>query len=240
MLFTRLLDRLPLPAVPTQCAICRDWGGERVCGVCRERFIARVPRCRRCALRMPDAASPCGACLTTPPAYDGALAAADYAPPWDHLIAKLKFHEALDLCASLARLVDDAWRASGAPRPGLMVPVPLGAARLRERGYNQSWEIARRLARRIGCESDASLLRRVRDTPHQLALPPERRAANVHDAFAIAPGRVGTLRGRRVTLVDDVMTTGATANEIARVLRGAGAAAVDVWVVARTPRPSDI
>jgi predicted amidophosphoribosyltransferase len=91
----------------------------------------------------------------------------------------------------------------------------------------------------LACPADASLLLRIRDTPHQLALPVERRAANVHGAFAVEPKRRTELRGRKVTLVDDVLTTGATAAELTGVLRRAGAAEVHLWVLARTPAPND-
>jgi ComF family protein len=123
--------------------------------------------------------------------------------------------------------------------PTLLLPVPLGAERQRERGYNQAWELARRLAKQLGVATDPTLLLRIRETPHQLALPPDRRAANVKGAFAVEPRRLAAVRGCSVAVVDDVMTTGATAAEIARVLANAGAAAVDVWVVARTPPPDD-
>jgi len=119
------------------------------------------------------------------------------------------------------------------------VPVPLSDARLRERGFNQAWELARRLAPRIGGRAEPSLLLRLRDTPHQIALPPGERAGNVRGAFAIEPRRRSEIRGRTVALVDDVMTTGSTAAEIAHVLRHAGASRIEVWVVARTPRPAD-
>jgi ComF family protein len=233
----RLLSRLP--ALPTQCALCRGWSGERVCAACRERCAARVPRCVRCALRVPEGVATCGACLAHPPPFDTAVAALDYGPPWDRLVAAFKFHAALDLAAPLARFVADAWRLGGAPRPDRLVPVPLSAARLAERGYNQAWQLARPLARWLGCAADARLLLRIKDTPHQLAFPVERRAANVQSAFAVEPARRAEVRGRHIAVVDDVMTTGATAAEIARVLRQAGAAAVHVWVVARTPAPAD-
>jgi len=126
---------------------------------------------------------------------------------------------------------------AGRPAPGLLLPVPLSLQRLRERGYNQAWELARRLARALGTRADARLLLRIRDTPHQLALPPEERAANVRGAFAVEPARRAELRGASVTVVDDVLTTGATLREIARVLRHAGVAQVHVWTLARTPRP---
>lgn len=181
----------------------------------------------------------CGACLTSPPAFDAALAAVDYAHPWDHLIARFKFHAALDLAAPLADRLACARQAAGLPATELLIPVPLAGPRLRERGYNQAWEIARRLARALSCPADARLLLRIRDTPHQLALAPDRRAANVKAAFAIEPTRLAEVHGRRITIVDDVMTSGATAAEIARALKQAGAASVDVWVAARTPAPHD-
>jgi len=235
-----LLRRLAshLPVLPSQCALCRGWDRDRLCAACRERFGQRAARCTRCALRVPAGAPVCGACLTDPPPYDGALAAVDYGHPWDQLIGPFKFHGALDLAQPLAAGLADAWRASGRPLPDALVPVPLAPARLRERGYNQAWEIARRVARAIGCKADARLVRRVRDTPHQLALPPQQRSANVHAAFAVDPRRAAQLAGRRVAIVDDVMTTGATAAEMARVLRAAGAAGVEAWVVARTPAPA--
>jgi ComF family protein len=237
VLFRRLLSRAP--ALPTQCALCRGWERERVCAACRARFVEAVPRCVRCALRVPDGVTQCGACLAAPPPFDTTLAALDYGHPWDGLIGRFKFHAALDLGASLAQLLAEAWRASGRPRPDWLLPVPLSPQRLRERGYNQAWEIARRLAQMLAIRAEPRLLLRLKDTPHQLALPIEQRAANVHAAFAVEPARRAELRGRRVALVDDVMTTGATAAEIARVLRQAGASAVDVWVVARTPAPAD-
>jgi ComF family protein len=170
-----------------------------------------------------------------------------YGYPWDRLVAGFKFHAALELAnAFAARMLEARERAgavleepAGADAAPLLLPVPLSAERLRERGYNQAWELTRRLGRALRMPTEAALLLRVRDTPHQLTLAPEKRAANVHDAFAIEPRRSEEIRGRRVTLVDDVMTSGATAAECARVLLQAGAAQVDVWVFARTPRPHD-
>ena len=155
------------------------------------------------------------------------------------MIGAFKFHGALDLTAALVDLMADARTGSARPETTLLLPVPLSRRRLRERGYNQAWELARRLGRRIGCDSDCDLLLRIRDTPHQLTAPPERRAANVRGAFAIEPRRRGELRGRSVTLVDVVMSSAATASELTRVLQAAGAARVEVWVIARTPRADE-
>jgi len=239
VLFNRLLRATAAhaAALPSLCAVCRGWGTQRVCGACVQRFAGRRPRCVRCALQVPDGVAVCGACLSAPPPFARTIAAVDYDHPWDGLITHFKFHGALELVAALTQRMLAAAAHQGAPPTALLLPVPLSAQRLRERGYNQAWELARRLGRALDCAADAQLLLRIRDTPHQLAFPPERRAGNVRAAFAVEPGRRAELRGRAVTLVDDVMTTGATASEVARVLLQAGASEVAVWVIARTPRP---
>lgn len=224
-------------ALPSLCAVCNGWGVTRICDSCRTRFAAPHQRCSRCALEVDARVEICGTCLVDPPPHRHALAAVNYAWPWSSLIANFKFHGALDLAPACADLLLAAQHRGRMPRPTLLVPVPLSAARLRERGYNQAWELARRVGRKLRVAADPELLRRVRDTPHQLALAPDRRAANVRGAFTVAPAASVALRGRDVTLVDDVMTTGATVAEAARVLLAAGAAQVDVWIVARTPRP---
>jgi ComF family protein len=222
---------------PSLCGVCRAWGRGRVCADCLDRFAARVPRCRRCALPVGAATPVCGACLTMPPAFDAALAAVDYAAPWDRLVTAFKFHDGLDLAALFADAVVAAERHRGALRPTLLLPVPLAPRRLRERGYNQAWELARDIARRLGIAADGDLLLRIRETAHQLALPLVDRAGSVRGAFAVEPRRRAELADRHVAIVDDVMTTGVTAAEIAGVVKQSGAAMVEVWVLARTPRP---
>ena len=222
-------------ALPTQCAVCRGWDRQRLCRDCTARHLDAAPRCRHCAQRVPEGHDVCGACLREPPPYEACVALADYAWPWDTLVSRLKFHDALDLAPLLADALADAVAARGDPLPHWVLPVPLAPQRLRERGYNQAWELARRVARRLGCRSDASLLLRIKDTPPQLALPREARAANLRGAFLVEPRRAARLQGCDVALVDDVLTTGATAGEAALTLRRAGAARVRCWVVARTP-----
>ena len=230
---------LALPPLPSLCAVCHAWGMHRVCADCLARFAPTTSRCPRCALGLPAAGSACGHCLRDPPPYAAAVAALHYSHPWDGLITRYKFHAALDLAPMLAARLLDAVRQSGVPHPSLLLPVPLSAQRLRERGYNQAWELARRIGRALHCQVDARMLLRVKDGPHQLVLPRDQRAANVRGAFAVEPLRCSELRGRSVALVDDVMTTSATAAEATRVLLQAGAADVQVWVVARTPHPDD-
>lgn len=226
-----------LARLPGQCAICHGWDTQRVCLPCISRFNPPVARCQQCALRVPEGVLRCGRCLKNPPPFDASLAAVDYAFPWDRLIARFKFKGALDLTACLADRLAEAHRQTGAPAPDLILPVPLSTERLVERGYNQSWELARHLAGRLGSRAEGRWLVRLRDTAHQLDLPPEEREANVSGAFAVEPGRRREIAGRDITLVDDVMTTAATAGELTNVLRQAGAARVVVWVVARTAEP---
>lgn len=181
----------------------------------------------------------CGACLRDPPPFERTVAAVDYAHPWDRLIAGYKFHQALDLAPAFAACMFEALQRSGTARPDLLLPVPLSESRLRERGYNQAWELTRRLGRALHHPADAQLLLRVKDSQHQAALPLAQRAAHVRGAFAVEPRRRRELQGREIALIDDVMTTGATAAEVSRVLLQAGAARVQLWVLARTPRPED-
>ncbi len=181
----------------------------------------------------------CGACLVDPPPYDAAIAGVHYAHPWSMLITKFKFHEAVDLTQALTDRLVTAQRNGGSPPPDLLLPVPLSDERLLERGYNQAWELTRRVAQRLELQADAQLLLRIRHNAHQLTLPPEARAANVRGAFAVEPLRRDELQDRHVAVVDDVMTTGATFAEIARVLKHAGAARVEAWALARTPRPGN-
>jgi ComF family protein len=177
----------------------------------------------------------CGACITAPLPFVRTVAAVDYGFPWSGLVTALKFHAALDLCDGLALLLTDAVRRSAAPLPQLLLPVPLGADRQAERGMNQAWELARRVAARLRLRSQAALLTRRVETPHLADLPRDERARAIRGAFALAPGATASLRGQHVALVDDVMTTGATAAEAARTLLGGGAASVQLWVFARTP-----
>ena len=181
----------------------------------------------------------CGTCLAAPPVFDASIACVDYLAPWDRLVTAFKFHAALDLGPVFATPIANAAVAAGAPRPDLLLPVPLAAARLRERGYNQAWELARRTGQQLGIPTEPSMLLRIRDTSHQLSLPPAARAGNVHGAFAVEPARRKEVSGRSIAVVDDVMTTGSTAAAIASALKQAGAAHVSIWVYARTPRPGE-
>ncbi|WP_157263567.1 ComF family protein [Azohydromonas aeria] len=225
--------------LPSQCAVCHAWDAGRLCRDCCTRFIPLVPRCPGCALPLAAPGAPCADCLRMPLPFERCVAALDYAWPWSGVIGQLKFRDGLDLTAALSALLLQALQRAAPPPVELLLPLPLGPQRLRERGYNQAWELARRVALALDLQADARLLLRLIDTPRQSGLAQAERQLNVRGAFGLAPGRASALRGRRVALIDDVMTTGATAAEAARTLLDAGAAAVQLWVLARTPRPSD-
>jgi ComF family protein len=226
------LAQLPLPS---QCEVCRTWAHAALCPDCVARFAAVVPRCPRCGLRLGLPAPACVACLRQAPPFERTVCVADYAFPWQQLIADFKFRGRVELARLLSERLLAAVRVAGASAPGLVLPVPLAPQRLAERGYNQAWELARRVAAALGLPAVPDLLLRPLATAQQAELGRAERQRNLRTAFMVDPRRRGELQGRRVALVDDVMTTEATAREASATLLRAGAAAVDVWVLARTP-----
>ena len=168
----------------------------------------------------------CGACLDSPPRYARVVAAFSYGYPLDAVIRAYKYGGRV----AHARLLGSALAAVATRDADAIVAMPLAPARLAERGFNQALEIARVVARITGIPLLPFACRKVVDTAPQAQLPWKERAKNVRRAFVCD----ADLAGRRVAVVDDVLTTGATLNELARVLRKAGAAEVAGWVVART------
>lgn len=208
-----------------------------MCSTCLLGFAAPRSRCRLCALPLPGQARVCGECLKTPPPFAAAVAAVDYAFPWNGLIAGLKFRGGIEHAATLAGLLAGAVHRSLAAgdvlAPDLVVPVPLAPTRLRQRGHNQAWELARRVARPWRLPALADAMARWQDTAPQMSLTRAQRLSNLRGAFVVTPKGRPRIAGRRVALVDDVMTTGATAAEAALTLLRGGASEVQVWVLAR-------
>jgi len=230
---------------PALCPVCErplaDGRRDPLCGDCW-RAIERIapPWCRRCgrplavldgddALPPAVAAVPCGACATDPPAFDWARAAADYRGTLREALHAFKFGGKRWLARPLAALIVEQCAASVPPGASALVPVPLARARERERGFNQAALLAERLAGPLGLPVRAAWLARRRATLPQSELTAAERAANVRGVF----GAAAAVAGRHVIVVDDVLTTGATAAECARSLRAAGAASVGVLTVAR-------
>ena len=217
--------------LPSRCAICRSWPSAPVCETCIAHHAQPTRRCQRCALPLP-AGSLCGHCLKSPPPIDACLCATAYAWPWTDLVAQFKFQAQPGWAGSLAMLmrsgdgVEDALDAAD-----WVLPIPLSRERLAERGYNQSWLLAQHLC---PGKAQGQLLLRTRDTPSQRTLPRRERMANLEGAFAVDPLHAHELRGKRVVLVDDVMTSGASLHTAARVLRQVGVRHIAAVVLART------
>ncbi|SAL57644.1 ComF family protein [Caballeronia arvi] len=240
--FASTIKRLTDIALPNQCALCGNLSQELLCEGCDAQYWNEPRlRCATCALPLgasdmrrerDDTRAHCAACLESPPAFNDTLALADYRAPLDTLAVELKFRARLAAGETFARNLHALFEDSDLPVPDVIVPVPLSRARIVARGYNQAWAIARPLARSMGVPSDASIVARVRHTSAQSRLDQDARRRNVASAFSIS----GDVRGKHVGVVDDVMTSGATLDALARMLKLAGARRVTNFVALRTPK----
>lgn len=215
--------------MPQDCLLCGAPSGETLlCGACSA-GLPRLPAasCPVCAETAPGSVV-CGSCLGTPPQFDATLAAFRYAYPADKLIQALKYQWRIATADFFAR----AMLAGPRPAGDLIVPLPLHSKRLTERGFNQSVEIARPLARALQLPLELDGCIRSRDTTPQASLPWKARKKNIRGAFECHVD----LTGKAVIVVDDVMTTGATLDEFARTLKAHGATRVTNWVAVRTIR----
>ena len=226
-----LVDNL----LPSQCLLCLA-PARRHC-LCPD-CLADLPwlgtACTGCALPLPDGheRTRCDDCERLPPPWQQASALFRYEFPLDRLIAALKYHGRLALAATFAGLLAD--QCPPDMQPDLLLPVPLHERRLRQRGYHQTALLAAAMARSLSIPADSHGLRRLRDTAMQKNLDSEARLANLRDAF---DWRGGSLSGRHVMLIDDVLTTGATLRALCPCLQAAGATRIDVMVIARTLPP---
>lgn len=233
--------RLQFALLPPHCLLCGARGetARDLCAACLADLALNRIACARCALPLAAPAALCGECLKNEPAFDAAFAPYLYGHPLDLLLTRLKFGHSLAAGRVLAELWSAALRSALtdgaiAALPDAIVPVPLHAARLRERGYNQALELAKPLAREFGIPLAPELLRRARATAAQSDLDAATRRKNLRGAFEVDARRVAPLP-THIALLDDVMTTGATLRECARTLKRAGAARVDIWALARAP-----
>ena len=213
---------------PTMCTLCGGHGqrGRELCPGCEGDLPRIESACLQCGAPLP-AQGLCGRCQQRPPAFTNTVAVFNYQPPVDVLIKRLKFKGDLHIAELLGGLMAD--RLAMSDTPDVLVPVPLHPRRLRERGFNQALELARPIARRLGVPMEWRHVTRSRATDPQSELPAKFRSRNVKDAFSVAAG----FAAQRVAIVDDVMTTGYTVNELALTLRHHGVVHISVWICAR-------
>lgn len=223
------------------CLICDETteSAHCVCNVCETELPWLLDQCDVCALPLPMEGLTCGQCQKKPPAFKHVIAPWSYSFPVDSLISRFKHQARWPLGHMLARLlaqhVQHRFDNTDLARPDCLLPVPLARKRLRERGYNQALMLARWLSQDLGIAHDEQLLLRPHETLAQQALDAKTRQRNLRGAFALCAN--AQVQGRHFALVDDVLTTGATAHSLSRLLISAGARRVDVYCLARTPKP---
>ena len=218
--------------IPLPCALCGAVDRalpDQLCRDCLDDMPSHLPgECQGCGA-VSDGAAVCGRCFVVPQAFDGCVAGCTYAYPVNQMIKKLKYRARLDLVRPLCRPLIERIELECGALPDCLVPTPLHSSRLRARGFNQAREIALLLAQTFILPIEDRLVRRQKDTLQQYKLSPERRAKNVRNAFSI----IKSIRYNSVAIVDDVLTSGATANELARVLKRNGVERVQVWCLAQ-------
>ncbi|MBY8936948.1 ComF family protein [Pseudomonas fluorescens] len=209
-----------------------------ICVACETELPWLGEHCSTCALPLAAAGLTCGECLLEPPAFEQVVVPWLYGFPVDSLITRFKHNAKWPFGHLLADVLGQYLQHrfdEGLPRPDVLLPVPLAGKRLRQRGFNQAVMLARWLSQSLDLPCEEQVLRRVKETGAQQDLDAKARKHNLRNAFEIMPD--AQVQGRHLALVDDVLTTGATAQALARLLMNAGAARVDVYCLARTPKP---
>jgi len=216
---------------PVTCYLCLD-AGQRpaldLCAGCEADLPANIPACPICALPVPEIGGPCRRCARRQRAFDAAYAPYRYVFPLPELIHRMKYRGQLPITRILGCVLGKRLADRGALQVDAVVPVPLHAGRERKRGYNQAREIAVFAARELGLPVHDRLAQRTRATAEQTGLAAGARRRNLRGAF-----EVSGVPPLRVAIVDDVLTTGATAESLALALRRAGCRRIEVWAVAR-------
>ena len=216
--------------LPSVCVLCNLYHYQpfAVCRACASLLKQIGPACRHCAHPLPDEKFlVCGDCVKEKPALDNTFTAYLFEEPLRTLLHEFKYHEALYLGGFLAKLVLDA--LSNRPiTTECLIPVPLHPQRLRQRGFNQTVELCKILSKKLKIPYELTLCKRIIHTAPQVNLDKKQREQNLRDAF-----HSQLTHYQHITLVDDLLTTGSTAKELARVLKQQGAVQVDLWCCAR-------
>lgn len=223
---------------PSRCLMCGRPGrdGADLCGHCHQQLPFNQTACTQCALPLPPGignAAVCGRCQKKPPHYDQAFSVFSYQQPVIWLIQQMKFNGKLVHARLLGELLAECEcvASMSVNESVCILPVPLFKKRLSQRGFNQSIELARALSKKTGWPMELNKVVRVRETSAQTGLDAKARRKNIRGAFAV----VEALAHKHVVLIDDVVTTGSTVNELARVLKKAGVEKITVLSLARAP-----
>ena len=219
--------------LPPSCILCENAGfaDKDICLPCYEDMPRNIYYCHQCAeIFETSHAEPqrCGRCLSQTPFFDNTYAPFIYHGIARHLIARLKFNKQYKNARLLGTLLAE-YLTQAAPLPDLIIPIPLHPLRYKQRGFNQAFEIAKTVSKYLNCPIDNQSCIRIRDTQHQSRLSAKQRDKNMKHAFKV----IQTISAQHVAIVDDVITTGATANDLAKTLKKSGVKRVDIWVCAR-------
>lgn len=226
------LNNIHYKLFPAHCMLCGDKGdhGLDLCQPCRNDLPGLARSCPVCALPL-ESSEPlvCGECLQNPPDYQRTFSALRYAPPLIPLITGLKFKQQLAPARLLGQLLADEITHNDLPRPDVLIPVPLHPKRIHERGFNQSIEIARVVARQHKLPMDIDICQRIRHTLPQMGLDATSRRKNIRGAFGLSK----TCHYKHIAIIDDVITTGNTVKEIATLFAKNGVEQIQVWSISR-------
>ncbi len=232
-----------LHILPCTCEICARPAASLFCAQCRLDLTRNNECCVQCAEELPStiefAYAPqskrCGRCITNPPDFQRTVFAYDYNGPVAELIQRFKFNESLILNHLLADMITSRLKEYEFPLPEALIPVPLHPLRLKQRGFNQSLELARRIGKTLNIPVYHTLLIRTRNTPKQSGLARRTREINIKGAFQLKAGKnKAQLKSKHLAIVDDVITTGSTTREVAKILKRSGAASISAIAVAKT------
>ena len=214
--------------LPKRCPLCAARVNRGFCADCLELLPWIMTGCEICGTELLEAGV-CGGCQSRRPYYDHAVIPFKYREPVSGQIQLLKYNDQLRYATSLGAMICRRVWKDPTPAPDLLIPVPLHRARLRQRGFNQALEIARRIGAELGVEVSHSLLERIKNTVSQTGLGKRQRRSNVKGAFKA----LALIQHAHVALVDDVVTSGSTVNAAARALKRAGVERVSVWAAAK-------
>jgi len=232
-LIQKIFAQIMLSIFPATCVICASKGLKYdLCSNCKQLLKTNQPVCIQCSnnLAATDSTTICGTCLKNPPYFDSTLSVGIYAAHLKKTITEFKFHEKLYLYRIFSHLLVEKIQQQNNPLPECIIPVPLHRYRLQERGFNQALEIAKGVAKELNIPIDHSCCERVKYTLPQSSIPANERQRNVKHAFILTR----EVNYQHIAIIDDVVTTGSTVNELSRIFKKAGVKKIDIWCIAKT------